>query len=95
MDLVAALKDRGAVTGTLRDTPTAWMLREGDADGPRGVSLAAVDSHSGYNSVEVRLAADPTTPIEPGARFHLDRLLRNEIDSVLDMERHRNGYTAD
>lgn len=94
-DLVAALKGRGAVTGTLRDNPTCWMLREGGADGPRGISLAAVHSHSGYNSVEVILAADPTTPVAPGAQFHLDRVAPIEVDSIVDMERHRNGYTAD
>ena len=94
MDLVAALKDHGAVTGTLRDTPTTWILREGGPDGPRGRALAAVDSHSGYNSSEVRPAADPATSLT-GTTFHLDRLLPNEIDSVLDMERHRNGYTGD
>lgn len=94
-DLVAALKKHGAVAATVRDTPTSWMLRGGGATGPRGRALAAVHSHSGYNSVEIRLAVDPTSRVARGAVFHLDRLLHNEIDSVLDMERHRNGYVAD
>lgn len=89
-----ALRAGGPVVGTLRDTPTAWVLREGGADGPRGRALAVVDSHSGYGSSEVTLLVDGRSRLDRDARLHLDRIAPDDVADVVARERHRNGWTA-
>lgn len=92
--VVEALGARGPVVATLRDTPTAWVLREGGADGPRGRALATVDSHSGYGSSLVTPLVDPRTRLDRDVRLHLDRIAPDEVEAVVVRERHRNGWSG-
>lgn len=89
-----ALRARGPVVGTVRDRPTAWVLREGGADGPPGRALAGVDSQSGYGASQVTLLVDPRTRLDRGVRLHLHRVAYDDLGAVVERERHRNGWTG-